>query len=322
MLLTTLGEGLGKNPQDTADAIKAFQPALEQTQQLASVLSDQNQLLSRLVQNAQPVASAVATQRGQSLDHLIGSVTDTLQVTSANRQQVQDTLVRLPGTLRSAQTTLAHIAGLAPPTTRTLKNLRPITNDLKDVSKELRDFADSADPTLSELRPVLHKGTELLRELRPVIADLNDGGGDGLKGVTRSYRQLADGALSTRLVDLMEFMKGWSLSTSDYDAAGHYFKAMLPYTPKTAAQNFGGGQIPGAPQNPVPDLPLPRGGRLPVPGGGAEGAPNENGPYLPQLPHGHNDVTDGGDNAKSSDGATGLSSDQENSMMDQLMGGK
>ena len=179
-MLTTLGEGLGKNPQDTADAIKAFKPALEQTQELASVLSDQNQLLSHLVQNAQPVASAAATQQGQSLDHLVGSVTDTLQITSANRQQVQDTLIRLPGTLHSAQDTLEHITNVVEPTTRTLKNLRPITNDLKDVSHELRDFSDSANPTLSDLRPVLRRGTELIRELRPVIEDLNHGGSERL----------------------------------------------------------------------------------------------------------------------------------------------
>ena len=203
-----------------------------------------------------------------------------------------------------------------------MKNIRPITNDLKDVSKELRNFSDSADPTLSELRPVLRRGNELIKELRPVIEDLNRGGGDGLKGVAHSYRQLADGALSTRLVDLMETMKGWSESTSDYDAFGHYFKANPPYTAKTVGQNFAGGPIPGAPQNPVPNLPQPRGGRAPVPGGGAEGAPNERGPDLPQLPHGNPNAGQddkGGDNGDK--GATGLSSDQENSMMDQMLGG-
>lgn len=305
MMMTTLGEGVGKNPKETADAIAALKPAMTQTKELAQVLSDQNVLLSRLVKTAQPVAEAAATQRGASMDRLVGSATKTLQVTAQNRQQIQDTLQRLPDTLASAQRTLANVAGLAPPTTRTLEDLRPITDDLTDVSSELRRFSDAADPALSSLRPVLGKGKDLLDEVRPVVADLRDGG-DGLRGVSSSYHRLADGALSLRLVDLMEFMKGWTLSTSDYDSLSHYFRAVTPYTPKLLGQTAAG-PIPGAP-NPVPNLPLPRGGRTPIPGGGAENVPKE-GSALPQLPHG----TD--------HGATGLSPKQENSMMDQLLGG-
>jgi phospholipid/cholesterol/gamma-HCH transport system substrate-binding protein len=312
MMLTTLGEGVGKNPKETADAIAALQPAMQNTQQLAQVLSDQNALLSRLVQSAQPVADAVATQRGASLDRLVGSTTAMLQVTADNRQQMADSLRRLPGTLESARRTLARVAGVAPPTTRTLKDIRPITDDLTDVSKELRHFSEAADPALSSLRPVLDKGKDLLDEVGPVVGDLNNGG-DSLKDVARSYRSLADGALSNRLVDLMEFMKGWTLSTSDYDGLSHYFRAVTPYSPKMLVQT-GLGPIPGAPKDPLPNLPLPGEGRIPIPGGNAQGAPEE-GSSLPELPG-----TSNGQAGKS-DGATGLSPKQENSMMDQLLGG-
>jgi phospholipid/cholesterol/gamma-HCH transport system substrate-binding protein len=305
MLLTTLGQGIGKNPTETAQAISALQPAMTQTNELANVLSQQNQLLSHLVATAQPVAQAIATQRGASLDRLVGSTTRTLQATAANREQLAAALQRLPATLASAETTLAHLAGVAPPATRSLRNLRPLTDDLTDVSRELREFSEAADPTLSSLRPVLDKGRDLLDELRPAVADLRRGGG-GLRGVSSSYRQLADGALSTRLVDLMEFMKGWSLSTSDYDALGHYFRDILPYDPHLLGQT-GAGLIPGAP-NPVPNLPLPRDGRMPVPGS-AENAPDE-GHSLPKLPSG-----------QANNGATGLSQHQESSMFDQLLGG-
>lgn len=313
MMLTTLGEGIGKNPKETADAIAALEPAMRNTHELAQVLSDQNKLLAHLVATAQPVAEAVASERGANLDHLVGSTTSMLQVTADNRQQMAESLQRLPGTLQSAQRTLARVAGVAPPTTETLKNLRPVTDDLTDVSKELRQFSDAADPALASLRPVLDKGKDLLDEVRPVAADLR-GGGDGLKSVSSSYRQLADGALSTRLVDLMEFMKGWTLSTSDYDSLSHYFRAVTPYSPKMLVET-GLGAVPGAPKDPVPNLPLPSGGRVPVPGGNAQGAPEEGSslPALPGAPKAQAGSKDGG--------ATGLSSTQEKSMMDQLLGG-
>jgi phospholipid/cholesterol/gamma-HCH transport system substrate-binding protein len=305
MLLTTLGEGVGKNPTETAQAIAALKPAMTQTTELANVLNEQNAVLNHLVSTAEPVADAVATRRGASLDSLVSSTTSTLQATSRNREQLAAALQRMPGTLASAQATLAHLAGVAPPATRSLRNLRPLTDNLDDVSKELRDFSEAADPTLSSLRPVLEKGRDLLEQIRPDISDLRRGG-VGLRGVSSSYRQLADGALSTRLVDLMEFMKGWSLSTTDYDAMGHYFRDILPYDPHLGAQT-GAGLVPGAP-NPAPNVPLPRDGRLPVPGSAAN-APDE-GHSLPKLPSG-----------EANNGATGLSPNQEDSMVDQMLGG-
>jgi phospholipid/cholesterol/gamma-HCH transport system substrate-binding protein len=110
----------------------------------------------------------------------------------------------------------------------------------------------------------------------------------------------------------MEFMKGWTLSTSDYDGISHYFRAVTPYSPKTLGETAAG-PIPGAPKDPVPNLPLPKGGRTPLPGS-AHGAPDE-GSSLPQLPGSSNGAAD------QNDGATGLSPNQENSMMDQMLGG-
>lgn len=300
MMLTTLGEGVGQNPQEVADTIAALEPAMRQTDDLATLLSEQNELLSNLVQTAQPVATAVATERGESLDRLVGSTTQMLSATAENQKEIRESLERLPGTLASAQQTLAEVAQVAEPATRTLAGLRPITDDLTDISAELQRFSDAADPALASLRPVLDTGNEMLDELGPLVQTLKPAGPD-LRGVTASYNELADKALSSRLVDLMEFMKGWSLSTSDYDAVSHYFRAVTPYTPKTAGVT-GAGPIPGAPESPVPDLPLPGGGRTPLPG--AEGAPAEPNPP-PSLPG----------------GVTGLSEQQEQSMVGQLLGG-
>jgi len=317
MMLTTLGEGIGKNPEQTRDAIAALKPAMEQTNELAQVLNEQNQLLSHLVATAQPVASAVAVNRGASLDHLVGSTTNLLRATADNRQQIDDSLRRLPATLVSARNALAHVAGVAPPTTETLKNLRPVTDDLVDLSHQLKRFSEAGDPALASLRPVLVKGKDMLDELRPVVQDLRDGTGD-LETISRSYHRLADGALSNRLVDLMEFMKGWSLSTSDYDALSHYFRAVTPYTPKTLVQT-GLGPIPGAPKNPIPTLPLPGEGRLPIPGGDAQGAPDEH-PALPGL--GTPAIQGHGKDDDDNNAATGLTRGQEDSMMNQFLGGR
>lgn len=297
-LVTTLGEGAsGQGPQIAA-AIKALKPAMRRTSDLGRVLGEQNELLSRLVANAQPVAEAMAGKRGQRFDRLVGSTEQTLSAVAAERQAVEDTLQRLPGTLSKARKALARVAGVADSATPTLAGMRPITDNLPDISHELRRFADTADPALASLRPVLRRADKMLDEAAPLVAALRPAGPD-IRGVSKSYRVLAEEALSGRLTNLMEFIKGWALSTTGYDQLGHFFRASIPLTPKALGQ-LAGGPVPGAPDSPVPDLPVPEGEPAPLPGPGED-------------PVG---------NALPGDSATGLSQEQENQMLSQLLGGQ
>ncbi|WP_250285451.1 MlaD family protein, partial [Frankia sp. CiP1_Cm_nod2] len=263
-LLTSTGEGLKGQGKQAADAITALEPAMTQAKDLAAILDQQNELLTKLVDDAQPVANGLATDNGQSLDRLVGSATDTLATVAANRKALQDSLVRLPGTIASARGTLAQLAGVADPATRTLASLRPVTDDLSDITGELHRFADAADPALASLPPVLDRASTLLDEAAPLVKALRPATPD-LLGVSVSARTLSEQALSLRLTNLMEFVKGWSMATSDYDAISHYFKAMLPLSPKVLGQTVGG-LVPGLPDAPVPSLPLPAPPELPLPG--------------------------------------------------------
>jgi phospholipid/cholesterol/gamma-HCH transport system substrate-binding protein len=296
-LVTTLGEGVhGQGPQ-VANTIRALAPAMRRTDELGGILDEQNSLLKRLVGNAEPVASSLAADRGQKLDQLVGSTTQTLGAVARNRQPVQESLHQLPDTLGKAQRTLSQVAGVADSATPMLASMRPVTDDLTNVSGELRRFADAADPALAAVPPVLKRADTMLDEARPLVSALRPAGPD-LRGVAQSYRPLAEQALSTHLTDLMEFVKGWALSTADYDQLGHYFRASVPLTPKALGQVVGG-PIPGAPDKPVPDLPVPAAPNLPLPGAGQD-------PIAKIIPGGS---------------ATGLTENQENGMLGQLLGG-
>ena len=306
-MLTTLGDGVGGNGKEVADTIAALRPAMDHTDELVRVLNQQNSLLNDLVERAQPVARAVATERGQQLDKLVGSTTQTLATVADKEAQTRDTLQRLPDTLASARARLAQIAGVADPATDTLRSLRPVTHDLTDISKELQSFSDAADPALASLPAVLKKGDKMLDDLGPVAHDLKPAG-PGLRDTASALKALSkQGPLHQRLVDLLEFAKGWALATKDYDAVSHYFKAVTPYSPRPAAQ-FALGAIPGAPYRPeqadTPFIPGP--GTLQIPGqpGGNE-QPRARA-RTDSKPHG---------------GATGLTSEQENSMVGQMLGG-
>lgn len=304
-LISTTGSGLRGNGGKAAAAISALQPALHQTDQLVGILNQQNAQLNHLVDDAAPVADAFAADQGRRLDSMVGSTTETLSVVAARQQALRDTLQQLPSSLASARRTLAQLAGTADPAANTLADIRPTTDNLKDISGELRDFADAADPALGSLPPVLDRAKDLFDQARPVAEQLRESGGN-LRGTADGLHGLLGNFLDLRFTDLMEVLKGWSLATADYDSISHYFKAEVVTDPKSDGELVAS-PIPGMSSSPIP-------GGLPAP------APLE--PRLDQLgkpitpPH-STERPKQGPNA----GATGLTPNQEDSMMGQLLGG-
>lgn len=308
-LLTETGEGLRGHGKQADQAIAALAPAMGQASDLAAILSDQNALLTRLIDNAQPVASALATGNGRQLDRLVESATKALAIVASERAALQSSLKQLPQTIRSSRAALVQLAGVAAPARRTLASLRPITDDLDDVSTELKKFADAADPALGSLPPVLDRADELLKAAAPVVAALRPAARD-LVPASASGARLTTTALSSKsLTDLLEFVKGWSLATSDYDAISHYFKAMVPLSPNSLGDTAAG-IAPGLPDDFAHDLPVPTAPDLGLPGRDGSRDPLS-GLLDPLL----------GGSTTQNESATGLSPQQESNLLDQLLGG-
>jgi phospholipid/cholesterol/gamma-HCH transport system substrate-binding protein len=302
--VTTLGQGVNGSGPQIAKGIEQLAPAFRNANDLSQVLNGQNALLGHLVDNLQPVLSAVDTDNGKKLDDVVGASDQMFGALADNRGAMQDALQRLPGALASAQTALANVAGVADDGTPTLRSLRPLTDQLTDVSGELYRFSDAADPALSSLKPVLERGRDLLDELRPVARSLHDAGPD-LRDTAHNARPLVDQGLSgPGLTDLMEFVKNWSLSTNGYDGISHLFRVFVRYSPKASGQALVG-PVPGAPYAPIQGIAPPD----PTPGVAPLAPyPDRTAPARRAQKPGDNDVT-------------GLSNQQEQGMVDQLMGG-
>lgn len=301
-LVTSLGEGVNGQGKEIAAGIRALAPAMRQTDELGRILSSHNRLLVRLLDSAKPVLAAIAKGRGEKLDRLVGSTERTLTAVAQNRAAVQATLQRLPATLVRAQRTLAQVAGVSEEATPTLAKMRPVVGDLPDISRELQRFADSVDPALASLTPVLDKAEKMLDEAAPLVKVLRPAG-DDIRGVAATGRHLMEEALSKRLVNLMEFIKGWALSTTGYDGLSHYFRGVAVVSPKGLATT-GLGPVPGAPEAEkiVPDVKYPK---LPIP-----------------PPLGPKSEKEAAEDAANQDSATGLTEEQENSMVEYLLGGR
>jgi phospholipid/cholesterol/gamma-HCH transport system substrate-binding protein len=329
-MVTTLGEGVANQGGNVAQSFKALAPTLHQTDQLSTLLDQQNAVLDDLVVQAQKNATAFA----QPLDSLVGAAQQTLGTVAANRQAMNDTLVQLPSTLATARGTLGELGDAADHADDVLDGVRPLTDRLKDTSKELHHFADAADPALESLPDVLDKVDRLLDEARPVVDDLGPAA-DGLGGVSSSVHTLSDQLFThapgvpSQLENVMTGAANWAMATSGYDGLSHYFRAMVVATPSTLF-NTGAGLFPPIgktePFNPVPKDPNP------------DSSPKGSGslPFMPALPN-----PDGPDNSSYStprdaprtapkgagaprsdpESASGMTPKQESDMFDQLLGG-
>lgn len=319
-LVSVLGEGVQGNGPNADATMKALAPAMTDTNKLVGVLNDQNTVLNQLVDSASPVASALASDQGKSLDGLVKSTNNLLGTTAAKQQGLQDSLTELPGTLAQARKSLGDLTGTAQATAPTLQAMRPTTDNLSAISGELNRFSDSANPALANADPVLHRADQLLTQARPVVADLKKAGPD-LRGTAAGAKPIVNN-FTDHLPGFWNFIQGWALTTNGKDGLSHYFRALITVNtdevthllpPPGVAAPPGPGSAPDPSLPQLPGLPSLPGNTPPFPGlpnlvppadGGAPGGLLQPGP---------------GD---SHGGATGLDQQQEGNALEFLLGGR
>lgn len=292
-LTVTFGQAMDGNGKDVQRTMAALAPALRDADQLVKVLKSQNGLLGRVVDQVQPVTSALASERGKALDQLIGAAHRVLGSAAVKDQALDATIAELPATLAEARKTLTDLAGASSSTSTTLHALRPTTNDLAALSKELQLFSEAADPALATLNPVLDRASELLDQARPVVHRLRQGG-PGLRSTVRHSRSIV-GDLDDNLGNVLGFIRNWALTTNGRDGLSHYFRAHY-----VVASQQGTGLVPGG--DPI---------RRPPPENERDPRPRDDTPPTGLL--------NGFDSP--SGGATGLSSEQEQGALEFLLGG-
>lgn len=287
--ITALGEGVQGQGAQLDLALRRLQPDLGKVDQLVRLLKQQNTVLGSLVDDSAPVAAGIAADNGKRLDLLVASARTVLAATASQRQQLDATLRLLPGTLAQAQSTLASLAGVSDAALPLLKDLRPTTDSLTGISDEISRLADAANPALASLEPVLRHGRELVMAAQPVAAEAG-AMAPALRQTVSSVSQVGLALVGSdqKLSNLLDFIKFWALTTNSQDGLSHYFRAHVIVEPEMALS------VVRTPPSPTGKAVL--GLRVPVP------------KVVPSLGSAVATVT-------------GLTPDQEHSLLSQLLGG-
>ncbi|HWU32110.1 MAG TPA: MlaD family protein [Marmoricola sp.] len=235
-LVTTLGEGMQGNGQNVNAAIQALAPTMTNARAMAQVLSQQNQMLGQLVDDFQPVASALAVRDGNAMDQLVGSSEQVMAAVRRRQVELDQTLLKLPETLRLLRSTLTNLDQTAASTTPTLQSLRPLMDNLPAISTEVQNFANALDPALVTSQPVLDRAYALLKQAEPVSASLRQSGSGlatavhGTTGVVNELTQNRD--------NLLAYVRNWALTTNGFDGLSHYFRVNATINPATLTGLF------------------------------------------------------------------------------------
>jgi phospholipid/cholesterol/gamma-HCH transport system substrate-binding protein len=311
-----LGQGMAGRGEDAAAALAALEPVMTDTARLLEVLDGQNQLLAAMVDRVEPVAGAMAAERGERLDRLVGAADRLLGATAASRVQLDEGLRRLPAALASARSALAELANLAGQTTPVLASLRPMTGNLSAIADELAAFADAAGPALATLDPVLARTRELIDAARPVASQLAAAGGD-MESVARSSRTLAE-PQPEDMSNLLDAIRNISLATAGADGISHYLRIFVV----NGSQAIDG--LLPAPPAAAPALSSAAPRALAPPPAGLVRPPVDvaRGPRVPGLADLRPPVLPGLSGGAEGDSATGLTYDQERALLDYLVGGR
>ncbi|MGW4524026.1 MlaD family protein [Amycolatopsis sp. NPDC004378] len=302
-LVTMLGQGMQGNGANAQASIKALASSMQDADGLVKLLGQQNQVLTDLVDHVQPVASALAADNGKTLDGLVDSTRQVLDVTAKNQEGLAASLAELPGTLSAARDTLAELTGTAKATTPVLEGMRPTTDNLSAVSDELRKFSESADPALTSAKPVLERAEKLMDAARPVVEDLRKAG-PGLRGTVAGANPLT-AQLTGNIENVLNFFRFWAMSTNGWDGLSHYFRGQAIIHPEEIT-----GLLPSLTGAPPPPT---------IPGGGKQSPPSP----IPGLPGplGSSGLLDTKSLVAPDGGVTGLNERQESGVLQFLLGG-
>ena len=255
-LIVALGEGLEGRGEDAAAALDALKPALTETKELLEILGAHNRLLTALIDRAEPVAQALAADRGERLDKVVAATDQLLAATAAGKPELDAALRRLPTALATARSALGELTALAGQTTPVLSSLRPLSGDLRQIAGELQSFADAAGPALVSAEPVLERLRELITAASPVTAELRAAAPD-VQAAAKGTRTIVE-ALPEDLSNLLDFVRNAALATAGHDGISHYLRIFALGTGK----EVGPGDAPETSTAPTASTPIPAGGPL------------------------------------------------------------
>ena len=157
----------GSTPRDINRAIEFLDPALSQTNALASEVVSDRFALERLISSTAQITSALADRSGD-LDGAVTNTATALQEVASERSALQDAISRAPAVLKQGTTVLGHVDGTLTKLDPVLKDLEPVAPKAATLLKRVEPAVRNAVPTIAGVQALV-PGAEKALDQFPAV---------------------------------------------------------------------------------------------------------------------------------------------------------
>jgi phospholipid/cholesterol/gamma-HCH transport system substrate-binding protein len=194
-------------------------PAVEALGAVLSDLGTDGEAIRQILTQSNRTMSILAARQqtlGQIVRDLSGMSADVVK----RRQELGQTLNKLPGVIDEADTTLQQVPDAVDETVPLLKDLDPATKKLAKVSKNLKPVMQDLRPAVADLKPTLASLAELL-QYTPAFMEA---GQRTFPDIDKALKGSQDAVRFIRpyTPELVGWMSNWGSAGGNYDLNGHY----------------------------------------------------------------------------------------------------
>jgi ABC-type transporter Mla subunit MlaD len=226
LIISDLGAGLENNGKELNTALINADPALQETNQVISVLAKQDHTLAELTDDSAKVLAPLAAQSA----HIGGFIRHAGTVATASAQEskaIEQNLEDFPAFLKQLKPATDRLASLAQQMTPALESLDSEAPSINASLKGLGPLAKASIPAFQTLGSLAVKGETVFPEVNIEVSQL--------LALSKPLQPLATdiAAISKSfdnaggIEDVMRFIYYYTGSVNGEDSLGHYIRSLV-----------------------------------------------------------------------------------------------
>ncbi|HZO78742.1 MAG TPA: MlaD family protein [Solirubrobacteraceae bacterium] len=172
LIVNELGAGVAGNGQNLSAALHRAVPALAETDNLLTLLSNDSATINDLTHNADTLITALANNSG-TIEHFINESNTIATETNTQQSNLKATFHDLPPFLEQLKPSLAKLSGTLDANYPVLQNLNSSAGEIDRLLVDLPPFSRSALPALRTLGKASVTGKSAVIAAKPVVSNLN-----------------------------------------------------------------------------------------------------------------------------------------------------
>ena len=168
LILAELGAGFASRGPELQQTIKRAVPAMIETDKVLKILAAKQRTLQALTRDADTVLARLSSNR-RDVGRFVREARDTATISAGRREELAETIRRLPAFLRALRPTLADLGTVAEKQTPALRDLRLSAGRLTTLFQRLGPFAEAAGPAVEALGDASVTGTRAVGPARETV---------------------------------------------------------------------------------------------------------------------------------------------------------